>query len=111
MLGKAIFKPSPDSASIALTNRTAACKQLCMTNVISLRIRPEKVAAIDRRAADSGLNRTTYILRLVEADLARPIRTSKRRFASGHLLGKFESRGSTNRQVRAALKALHEKNR
>jgi hypothetical protein len=44
----------------------------------------EKVAAIDRRAADSGLDRTK------------------------HLLGRFRSRGSSNAQVRAALCAQGE---
>jgi hypothetical protein len=65
---------------------------------------PEKVAAIDRRAADSGLDLTKYLLRLVDQDLARPARRSKRRFASVHLLGRFRSRGSSNAQVRAALR-------
>jgi hypothetical protein len=82
-----------------------------MTNVVSLRMRPEKVAAIDRRAADSGLNRTKYLLRLVEEDLARPTPTARRRFASRHLLGQFRSQGSTNAQVRAAVKMQHEEDR
>ena len=69
---------------------------------------PKKVAAIDRRAADSGLDRTKYLLRLVDQDLARPARRSKRRFASLHLLGRFRSRGSSNAQVRAALRAQGE---
>ena len=70
-----------------------------------------KVAAIDRRATDSGLDRTKYILRLVEKDLAQPMPKSKRRFASAHLLGKFQSKGSSNAQVRAALKAQCEEDR
>ena len=45
---------------------------------------PEKVAALDRRATDSGLDRTKYVLRLVEQDLARTAPKSKRRFASLH---------------------------
>jgi len=72
---------------------------------------PEKVAAIDRRATDSGMDRTKYLLRLVDQDLARPGRKSKRRFASLHLLGRFASRGSSNAQVRAALKAQGDKDR
>jgi hypothetical protein len=71
----------------------------------------KKVAAIDRRAADSGVDRTKYLLRLVEEDLARETSKPKRRFASTHLLGKFHSRGSTNAAVRAALKSQGEKNR
>ena len=82
-----------------------------MTHVISLRMPPEKVAAIDRRATDSGLDRTKYLLRLVDQDLARPAGRSKRRFASLHLLGRFASRGSSNAQARAALKAQGEEDR
>jgi hypothetical protein len=72
---------------------------------------PQKVAAIDRRAANSGLDRTKYLLRLVDEDLARPVAGSKRRFASAHLLGKFRSKGSSNKAVRAALKARSETDR
>jgi hypothetical protein len=82
-----------------------------MTNVVSLRVPSDKLTALDRRAADAGLDRTKYLLKLVEEDLARPVRVSRRRFASTHLLGKFRSQGSSNVQVRSALKALNEKNR
>jgi len=82
-----------------------------MTQVVSLRIPLKKVAAIDRRAVDSGLDRTKYILKLVDHDLAQPPRESKRRFASVKLLGKFRSHGSSNAQVRAALKAHGEEDR
>ncbi len=71
----------------------------------------EKVAAVDRRATDSGLDRTKYLLRLVDQDLARPARKSKRRFANQHLLGRFRSQGSSNAQVRAALKAQCDEDR
>lgn len=87
-------------------------KRFRMTHVVSLRVPLRQVAAIDRRAADAGLDRTGYILSLVEQDLARPGRKKRRRFASAHLLGKFRSSGSSNPQVRAALaRARHEKNR
>ena len=82
-----------------------------MTHVVSLRMPRKKVAAIDRRAADAGLDRTKYLLRLVDADLAESAPKSRRRFASLHLLGKFRSKGSTNAEVRAALKAIGEKDR
>ena len=62
-----------------------------------------KVAEVDRRAADAGLDRTGYILRLLDRDLSRKGPKNRRRFASSHLLGKFRSAGSTNAQVRAAL--------
>ncbi len=71
----------------------------------------KQVAALDRRAADSGLDRTKYLLRLVEQDLSRPASKSRRRFASRHLLGRFFSQGSTNTAVRKALKAHAQKNR
>lgn len=82
-----------------------------MTEVISVRMPSGTVAAIDRRAADSGLDRSKYLLRLVEQDLARPTVKSRRRFASAHLLGKFRSSGSSNAAIRAAMKARFEKNR
>ena len=72
---------------------------------------PEKVAALDRRATDSGLDRTKYVLRLVDQDLARAVPKSRRRFASLHLLGRFRSQGSSNARVRAALRAQGEKDR
>jgi hypothetical protein len=72
---------------------------------------PKKLAAVDRRAADEGLDRTKYLLRLVDDALAQKSRKSKRRFASMHLLGKFRSSGSTNVHVRAAMKATRDKNR
>ena len=82
-----------------------------MTQVISLRMPPAKVAAIDQRAAGFGLDRTKYLLRLVDEDLARPAPKSKRRFASVHLLGRFRSQGSSNAAVRAALKSRGEQDR
>jgi hypothetical protein len=71
----------------------------------------DKVAAIDRRATDSGLDRTKYLLRLVDQNLAQPAPKSKRRFASLHLLGRFRSQGGSNAQVRAALKVQGDKDR
>ena len=76
-----------------------------------MRMPPEKVAALDRRATDSGLDRTKYVLRLVEQDLARTVPKSKRRFGSLHLLGQFRSQGSSNAQVRKALRAQGEEDR
>jgi hypothetical protein len=82
-----------------------------MTRVVSLRMPQKTVAEIDRRAADEGIARTMYLLKLVDADLARKSPKTKRRFASSHLLGKFFSKGSTNAQIRAALRSGSEKNR
>ncbi len=94
-----------------LTACSLQCKHYRMTHVVSLRMPPKKVAAVDQRAADSGLDRTKYILRLVDQDLAKPAPKSKRRFASIHLLGNFKSQGSSNAQIRAALKAHREQDR
>lgn len=82
-----------------------------MTEVISLRMPPEKIVALDRRAANAGLDRSKYLLRLVDEDLAVQKNKKRRRFASGKLLGKFSSAGSTNEKVHAALKARGEKDR
>lgn len=82
-----------------------------MTHVVSLRMPLKQVAALDQRAADSGLDRTKYLLRLVEEDLSRPVAKSRRRFGSKHLLGRFPSQGSTNAAVRAALKKHAQKDR
>lgn len=94
-----------------MTLQGLCCKQICMTEVVSLRMPSDKVAAIDRRAADSGLDRTKYLLRLVEQDLTRPAPKSRRRFASMHLLGKFRSMGSSNAAVRAVVRAHVAKDR
>jgi hypothetical protein len=72
----------------------------------------DKVAAIDRRAADAGLDRTKYLLRVVDQHLAEaPPKTKRRRFASMHLLGKYRSMGSSNAAVRAAVRAHVAKDR
>jgi hypothetical protein len=82
-----------------------------MTEVISVRMPSGKVAEIDRRAANSGLDRSKYLLRLVERDLAQAAPKTRRRFASTHLLGKFRSSGSSNAAVRAAMRAHVAKDR
>jgi hypothetical protein len=70
------------------------------------------LAEVDRRAADAGLDRTGYLLRLLENGAAQPPGRQRRAFKSKHLLGRFKSLGSSNDKVRAALKkAAHEKNR
>src|SRR5262249_8013117 len=104
-------RPIGAGKSFCLTKSEGDCKHCCMTHVVSLRLPLDTVAALDRRAADSGLDRTKYILRLVRADLALPKPQGKRRFASTHLIGKFRSRGSSNEKVRAAVKAQCDKDR
>jgi len=84
----------------------------CMTRIISLRIPVRKLAEVDRRAADAGLDRTSYLLRLLEVGPASDSKRGRRAFKSNHLLGRFKSSGSSNEKVRAALKnSAHEKNR
>jgi hypothetical protein len=83
-----------------------------MTRIVSLRIPVRKLAEVDRRAADAGLDRTGYLLRLLETDSASKPSGRRRSFKSKHLLGRFKSSGSSNEKVRAAMKkAAHEKNR
>jgi len=82
-----------------------------MTKVVSLRIPQQTIAEIDRRAADEGLDRTNYLLQLVKDGLCKRARAPKRRFVSTHLLGKFPSKGSTNAEIRAAMKKHIEKDR
>ena len=83
-----------------------------MTRIISLRIPVRKLAEVDRRAADAGLDRTGYLLRLLEAGSVSSSARGRRPFRSKHLLGRFKSSGSSNAKVRAALKnSAHEKNR
>lgn len=95
-----------------MTKGRPGCKQNCMTQVVSLRVPQDKVAAIDRQAADAGLDRTKYLLRLVDEDLARSRNPrTRKRFASVHLLGKFKSKGSSNTAIRAALKVRSEEDR
>ena len=101
---KKCARPANLGLSLVLDTMTLKRKRFCMTHVVSLRMPVKKVAALDRRAADSGLDRTRYLLRLVDQDLSQPAPKSRRRFASAHLLGKFRSQGSTNAAVRAALK-------
>jgi hypothetical protein len=83
-----------------------------MTRIISLRIPVRKLAEMDRRAANAGLDRTSYLLRLIESGPKQEPLRKRRIFKSKHLFGRFKSSGSSNAKVRAALKnAAHEKNR
>jgi hypothetical protein len=83
-----------------------------MTRIVSLRIPVRKLAEVDRRAADAGLDRTGYLLRLLETAPSQAPLRKRRPFKSKHLLGRFKSSGSSNARVRAALKkAADEKNR
>ena len=83
-----------------------------MTRIISVRIPVRKLAEMDRRAASAGLDRTGYLLRLLEIDTEQAPQAKRRAFKSKHLLGHFKSLGSTNPKARAALRnAADEKNR
>jgi hypothetical protein len=82
-----------------------------MTQVVSVRMPASKLDALDRRAADSGLDRSKYLLKLVDQDLSARAPKTKRRFASARLLGKYRAAGSTNEAVRNALKRHAKKDR
>lgn len=77
-----------------------------MTQVLTIRIDGEILAAAEARAARLGLNRSGYVRALIEEDLkcdhARPARS----FVSEDLAGKYEGTGTaaTNAAIRARMR-------
>lgn len=60
--------PRPKASAVQkpiLTSPFPSCIRNRMTEAVSLRMPSSKLAAVDRRAADSGLDRSKYLLRLV----------------------------------------------
>ena len=90
--------------------------QKCMSNVLTLRIAPGKLARIDRRAAQLGQDRSAYVRGLIEDDL-KATGTRQHRFVSTDLLGAYRTgmAASDNRTVRRVMRARlmqrHAKNR
>lgn len=87
-----------------------------MTQVLSLRIKPELLAKAESRAAQLGLDRGKYVRELIEQDLARG--DGKRaKFGSEDFIGSMSLGAGpyTNRRVRETvrkrLQARHEANR
>lgn len=88
-----------------------------MTDVLTLRIPPQKLAKVDRRAAEMGQDRSGYIRSLIDEDLRTASKPSRHVFASEDLVGCVETgiKSSSNthlRQViRTRLAIRHGKNR
>jgi hypothetical protein len=59
-----------------------------MSNVLTIRLAPGRLARVDRRAAQLGQDRSTYVRGLIEDDLKRGTgRPSAHVFASEDLVG------------------------
>lgn len=85
-----------------------------MTQVLSVRIRHDKLRALKERAEELGCNRSQYVMRLVERDLEEANARRARRFASEDLIGSVRSGlvSGDNATVRAVIQQrLHAKNR
>ena len=87
-----------------------------MTQVLTLRIKPELLAKAESRAAQLGLGRGKYVRELIEHDVALGV-GKRAKFGSEDFIGsvKLDRGPYTNRRVRETvrqrLKARHEANR
>jgi hypothetical protein len=88
-----------------------------MSNVLTLRLSPAKLARVDRRAAELGRDRSGYVRALIDEDLHLPEGKRARRFASEDLIGAFHTGQGTadnalvRRLARQRLRERREKNR
>jgi metal-responsive CopG/Arc/MetJ family transcriptional regulator len=81
-----------------------------MTTVLSIRLPSAKIAELDRRAVNNGMDRSEYVRQLIEQALETKTPSSRRKFASMDLRGRYAIRaGSDNAAVRAALAARRHK--
>lgn len=87
-----------------------------MTSVLSVRIKPAKLARVKARAVELGYaDNSKYVLALINDDMARPER--KHVFASADMIGAFNTgtgpatNANTRRLITEKLRAKHEKNR
>ena len=55
--------------------------------VLTVRMAPQKLAQLDRRAPELGRDRCGYVRSLIEEDLKSAPKVRKRVFASGDLVG------------------------
>lgn len=76
-----------------------------MANVLTLRLPPGKVARIDRRAAELGQHRSSYLRNLIDEDLRRATIPRKHIFASEDLVGCLSTgiKRGDNRTVRKII--------
>jgi hypothetical protein len=88
----------------------SACQRIQsrMTSSVSFRAGVERRAKIDRRAAQLGLDRTRYMIALVDRDLENEAAPEKHRFASEDFIGCVSLGGnaSNNAAVRRALQQM-----
>jgi hypothetical protein len=88
-----------------------------MTDVLTLRLPPGKLAKVDRRAAELGQERSRYIRGLIDEDLRGAAKPRKHVFASEDLVGCVEtgivssSSAHFRKIIRERLIARHGKNR
>lgn len=85
-----------------------------MTKLLSIRVKPELISAIDERSDEVGRNRSQYVLGLIQQDIEGARRRSGHRFASDDLIGAIRTGipAGDNATARAVIwKRLHEKNR
>ena len=76
-----------------------------MSSIVTVRIPPQKLAKVDRRAAELGQDRSGYVRALIEQDLKSTGGPRKHVFASEDLAGCIRTglpRGD-NRTVRRAV--------
>jgi hypothetical protein len=88
-----------------------------MTDVLTLRMPPQKLAKVDRRAAELGQDRSGYVRGLIEEDLRTATKPRKRVFASEDLVGCIATGIRTSNSahfrkiIRERLTARYDKNR
>jgi uncharacterized protein (DUF1778 family) len=88
-----------------------------MSNILTLRVSPAKLAELDRAAAAVGRDRSGYVRQLIEHALSQKGRRARHKFASADLLGSL-SLGigpATNKTIRhlirQRLRGRHETHR
>lgn len=85
-----------------------------MTKLLSVRVKPAVLSAMDERAAELGRNRSQYVQMLVEQDLEEARKRDERGFRSEELIGSVRTGipSGDNVTVRETIrKRLDEKNR
>jgi hypothetical protein len=85
--------------------------------VLTIRMAPQKLAKLDRRAAELGRDRSGYVRSLIEQDLKSAPRPRKHVFASPDLVGcvatgiKSGDNATVRRVIRGRVLARYAKNR